>query len=374
MSGLENRIIQKTKRLRTTSTSSPQYEQHIDYLLRAIPYIKHCQEQQNDDDDDEEESRGEDMSTSPPTNSTAAGASPKHTIESFVDVAPQHSKHLYDEYLATVEGNKDALSRVAARMSYGDDVLLPTQHPNLRDAHTRKLSRKQLVHAIRAKYVDDDICDACGERCVLNTTESMCVCTGCGACYHYIEGSTRNLSYTEELELGNKKAFTYKRISHFCETLASVQGNQRTNIPDSVIEGVCAEIKKHRLSLDQVTPKHIRDFLKRLGHPKYYEANNYILNTIRGGQQVVIPKDIEERLIRMFIQIQKPFDDVSEKGRKNFLRYHFIIYKFLQLMGDEGEPYLHLFPLLKSTSKLAQHDAVWKRICECVGFEFIPTI
>jgi hypothetical protein len=362
MSNLENRIIQKTKRLRTVNTSSPQYDQHIDYLLRAIPYIKHCQEEKEED----------------PLNpsSSTAGVSPKQaTIDSFVDVTPQQSKQLYDEYLATVEGNKDALSRVAARLSYGDDALLPTQHPNLRDTHKRKLSRKQLAHAISANlHAEDDICDACGERCVFNTTESMCVCTGCGKCYQYIEGSTRNLSYTEELELGNKKAFTYKRISHFCETLASVQGNQRTHIPDDVIEGVCAEIKKHRLSIDQVTPKHIRDFLKRLGYPKYYEANNYILNTIRGGQRVVIPKDIEERLIRMFIQIQKPFDDVSEKGRKNFLRYHFIIYKFLQLMGEEGEPYLHLFPLLKSTSKLAQHDAVWKRICESVGFEFIPTI
>ena len=218
------------------------------------------------------------------------------------------------------------------------------------------------------------MCDRSQGRCVFDTAQSMRVCTECGTCDHCIEGSFRNLSYAEQVERGNKKAFTYKRISHFCETLASVQGKQKTSIPDEVISGVCAEIKKHRMKIEDVTPKHIRDFLKRLGYPKYYEANNYILNIIQGTQRVSIPSQLEDKLIQMFIKIQKPFDRVSEKGRKNFLRYHFIIYKMLELLGDEGKPYLDLFPLLKSTSKLAQHDTVWKKICEEVGFEFIPTI
>jgi hypothetical protein len=290
------------------------------------------------------------------------------TVDNFVDVATYHGTgRVFDEYLASVEGDADAVQRLYTPR----DKLMSACHPGLVDNHKRKSTPK--INTYNLSSGMEDSCQHCNGRIVFDTGHSTAICTECGVCEQYMEGSVRNLSYSEQVERGNKKTFTYKRISHFCETLASVQGKQKTTIPDEVIAAVCAEIKKHRMKLEDVTPGHVREFLKRLGFPKFYEANNYILNIIQGEQRVTIPQELEDKLISMFIKIQGPFQAVADKGRKNFLRYHFIIYKFLQLLGEEGEPYLHLFPLLKSTTKLAQHDTVWKRICEEVGFEFIPT-
>jgi len=365
MSTFESRILQKTKNLRDSKTSK-EFEDQVDYLLKSIPFIKKYEEQRTKD-----ESVGVQPMDSDPqedqTTSTPKGSAT--TMDNFVDVSTYHETgRVYDEYLAMVEGDEDAIGRICVPR----DRLINSYHPALVESNNKRKSTPKINSFSTSSGIEDS-CEKCGGRCVFDTAQSMCICTECGVCSQYIEGSVRNLSYTEQVERGNKKTFTYKRISHFCETLASVQGKQKTTIPDEVIAAVCHEIKKHRMQIDDVTPKHVRDFLKRLGYPKFYEANNYILNIIQGKQRVVIPQELEDKLIHMFIRIQKPFEDACDNGRKNFLRYHFIIYKLLQLLGEEGEPYLHLFPLLKSTLKLAQHDTVWKRICEAVGFEFIPT-
>jgi hypothetical protein len=338
MSTFESRVLQRTKKLRHLSQDSEQFDDHVDYLLKSLPFIQKYEEQRTKIDASQSDAPvphpGE--CQTPQTATTVAG-----TIDNFVDVATYHETgRVYDEYLAMVEGDTEAIGRICVPR----DRLINRYHPGLVESTKRKSTPK--VNSFSVSSGMEDSCEHCGGRYVFDVSQSMCICTACGICSQYMEGSTRNLSYSEQVERGNKKTFTYKRISHFCETLASVQGKQKTTIPDEV----------------------------RLGYPKFYEANNYILNIIQGKQRVVIPQELEDKLIHMFIKIQRPFETVCDKGRRNFLRYHFIIYKMLELLGDEGEPYLHLFPLLKSTNKLAQHDAVWKRICEEVGFKFKPTI
>ena len=369
MSTFESRVLQRTKKLRHLSQDSEQFDDHVDYLLKSLPFIQKYEEQRTKSDASQSDAPvphpSECQTPQTPKTTTAATG----TIDNFVDVATFHETgRVYDEYLAMVEGDTEAIGRICVPR----DRLINSYHPGLVESTKRKSTPK--VNSFSVSSGMEDSCEHCGGRYVFDVSQSMCICTACGICSQYMEGSTRNLSYSEQVERGNKKTFTYKRISHFCETLASVQGKQKTTIPDEVLGAVCSEIKKHRMHLEDVTPKHVREFLKRLGYPKFYEANNYILNIIQGKQRVVIPQELEDKLIHMFIKIQRPFETVCDKGRRNFLRYHFIIYKMLELLGDEGEPYLHLFPLLKSTNKLAQHDAVWKRICEEVGFKFKPTI
>jgi len=361
MSTFESRVLQKTKKLRRLPTDSKQFDEGVEYILQSLPYIKQYEEQRTKVG--EEQVLGQEAGQSNPSRSSTA------TVDNFVDISTYHGTgKVFDEYLATVEGDEDAMGR----LSMPRDKLMGACHPGLVENNKRKSTPK--LNAVNVASGLEDSCEHCGGRFIFDMTQSMAICTACGVCEQYMEGSTRNLSYSEQVERGNKKTFTYKRISHFCETLASVQGKQKTTIPDEVIAAVCSEIKKHRMNLEDVTPKHVREFLKRLGFPKFYDANNYILNIIQGKQRITIPQELEDKLIQMFIRIQTPFTAVADKERRNFLRYHYIIYKMLQLLGEEGEPYLHLFPLLKSTTKLAQHDAVWKRICEEVGFEFISTI
>ncbi len=47
--------------------------------------------------------------------------------------------------------------------------------------------------------------------------------------------------------------YAYKRINHFREILAQCQAKETTQIPDEVIENIKLQIKKERISLDELT-------------------------------------------------------------------------------------------------------------------------
>ena len=57
---------------------------------------------------------------------------------------------------------------------------------------------------------------------------------------------------------------------------------------------------------------------------------------------------------------------------KTFLSYSYVLYKFCELLSEDK--YLKYFPLLKSKEKLYQQDVIWKKMCETLMWEYIPTI
>jgi len=315
----ESRVIQKTAPLKEARRNGGDPDQEaIEYLLETIPYIRQFDDAQPK------------MATSPTSG----------TIDSFVTVTDTNTGHLYDQYLARVERDSDAMSRVA---SYREGA-------------------------------SEHVCDGCATPLTYSPVDATMICTSCGTTTPYFEGGTRGLNYHEQVEYQSKRAFTYKRISHFIECLNASQAKQNTSIPDEVVAAITSEMKKHRIKPEDVTSVHIRGFLKRRGFAKYYEHVNYILSLINHTKQTSLPKHVEETLIKMFVATQHPFETVTDSDRVNFLRYNYIIYKMLEII-DETE-YLHMFPLLKSRHKLIQHDQVWKRICEhpTLQWPFIPTI
>jgi hypothetical protein len=74
----------------------------------------------------------------------------------------------------------------------------------------------------------------------------------------------------------------------------------------------------------------------------------------------------------MFKDIQAPFEKHCPPERKNFLSYSYVLYKFCELLGEDE--YLEYFPLLKSKEKLYNQDVLFRKICEELRWEFIPTI
>lgn len=318
----ESRVIAKTSRLRDRAKQGQDPDpEDVEYLLDTIPFIKEYE------------------SNAPQESSPSATSNGQKTVDMFLDVKERHTTHIYDSYLASVEGDQDAMQRL---MSKKDD--------------------------------DEHVCSSCSKPLAYNPTNSTMTCTSCGKTDVYFESGCRGLNYEEQVKHESKRTFTYKRISHFIECLNASQAKQNTSIPDEVLDAIRSEMKKHRIQPDQVTSEHVRKFLKRRGYAKYYEHVNYIVSTINHTIRTIIPKHVEETLINMFMATQKPFDTVADTDRVNFLRYNYIIYKMLEIIGERD--YLHMFPLLKSRHKIIQHDQVWKRICEhpSIQWPFIPTI
>ncbi|WIA15728.1 hypothetical protein OEZ85_002348 [Tetradesmus obliquus] len=163
-----------------------------------------------------------------------------------------------------------------------------------------------------------------------------------------------------------------RRSNHFSEWLSKLQAREVTKIPDEVMMAVKVELKKQRLTdKSKISQAKVKELLKKLKLSKFYEHVPNIHCVITGVQAPKFPPALEDRLKRMFDEIQEPFDRHKGK-RSNMLSYGYLLYKMCELLGETE--YMPFLPLLKSTSKLWDCDQVWKKICEDRMWEFVPTV
>jgi len=214
-----------------------------------------------------------------------------------------------------------------------------------------------------------DICKICnkGELIPLED-EGIMVCNSC----------SRSIPYLIENEKPSYKEppkevcfYAYKRINHFKEILAQFQGKETTQIPHDVIENIKLQIKKERIELEQITNIKTKEILKKLGYNKYYEHIPFIKDKL-GIKPPIMSPELEETLCNLFVELQSPYSKYCPDDRVNFLNYYYTAYKLCELLGEEK--YLPLFPLLKDREKRIEQDDIWKKICEELDWEFIPTI
>ena len=214
-----------------------------------------------------------------------------------------------------------------------------------------------------------DVCQYCnkGELIPLED-EGVLICNLC----------SRNVPYLIENEKPSYKEppkevcfYAYKRINHFKEIIAQFQGKETTQIPPEVIETIKQQIKKERIVIEQISNSKTKEILKKLGYNKYYEHIPFIKDKL-GVKPPVMSPELEETLYNLFMELQAPYSKFCPGDRVNFLNYYYTAYKLCELLGEKQ--YLPYFPMLKDREKRIDQDTVWKKICEELDWEFIPTI
>ena len=165
--------------------------------------------------------------------------------------------------------------------------------------------------------------------------------------------------------------YAYKRINHFREILAQFQAKETTQIPEQVIIDIKNQIKKERMTIDQLTNKKAKDILKKLGYNKYYEHIPFIKDKL-GIKPPIMSTELEDTLCNLFLEIQKPYSKNCPDDRVNFLNYYYVLYKMCELLGEDK--FLPFFPMLKDPVKRIEQDEIWKKICAELEWEFIPTV
>ena len=138
-----------------------------------------------------------------------------------------------------------------------------------------------------------------------------------------------------------------------------------------VIENIKLQIKKERIELDQITNLKTKEILKKLGFNKYYEHIAFIKNKL-GIKPPVFSPELEDTLCNLFMEIQGPYAKYCPDDRVNFLNYYYTVYKLCELL-DQTQ-FLPYFPMLKDREKRIEQDEIWKKICEDLNWEFVPTI
>ena len=215
----------------------------------------------------------------------------------------------------------------------------------------------------------DNVCKFCnkGEMIPVDD-EGIVVCNQCAKHTPFIVEGEKP-SYKEPPK--EVSFYAYKRINHFREILAQFQAKETTQIPDKVIKDVKSQIKKERIQLHQLTNVKAKDILKKLGYNKYYEHIPFIKDII-GIKPPVMTPELEETLCNLFMEIQAPYAKYCPDDRVNFLNYYYTVYKLCELLDQQH--FLSYFPMLKDREKRMEQDVIWKKICDELDWEFIPTI
>tara|TARA_B100000886_G_scaffold321418_1_gene263601 strand:+ start:6206 stop:7321 length:1116 start_codon:yes stop_codon:yes gene_type:complete len=216
---------------------------------------------------------------------------------------------------------------------------------------------------------NEEICKNCGEgELIPIDDEGLLVCNKCFIQIPFLIENEKP-SYKEPPK--EVCFYAYKRINHFREILAQFQAKESTQIPEKVIEDIKNQIKKERIELKQITNSKAKEILKKLGYNKYYEHIPFIKDMI-GIKPPIMTPELEDTLCNLFIEIQAPYAKFCPDDRVNFLNYYYTVYKLCELLDQKQ--FLPYFPMLKDREKRIEQDVIWKKICNELDWEFIPTI
>lgn len=238
----------------------------------------------------------------------------------------------------------------------------------------RRLLVTEGHHELRRpeKVSSDFVCERC-DAGMMETADASFVCTSCGLSKSFVQTM---VSYEKEPSRKITKQCNYKRSNHLNDWLNTLQGRESTAIPEEILQAVRAELKKARItSTGDITPQLVYEYLKKLRLNKWYSHKFSICVALNGKPPPVMSPELEARLKKMFAEAEEPFEKWVRHyipERKNMLHYGFLLYKLCELLGEDQ--YLPHFNLLKTQEKLHVMDVVWRKICEELNWQFIPTL
>ena len=216
-------------------------------------------------------------------------------------------------------------------------------------------------------YYHFDKCIYCGNEMCINNNDGLIICDKCG--------NTEKILIESEVPSykdngGDKPIYPYKRLNHFMECINQFQAKENINIPNEVYEKIIEIFKKRKIkNLKILKLSDIRDVLKNLKMNKYYEHVSFIYSKITGNPPPRLTYNEENKLKKLFKQVDKSFIKFCPKDRSNFFNYNYLLHKLFKIMNMEK--YLEYFPLLKSKEKLIKQEEIWKLVCSDIGIKYM---
>ena len=213
-------------------------------------------------------------------------------------------------------------------------------------------------------------CEMCNNEMIMCINEANLTCLKCGY-QEFILIDSDKPSYKDPPR--EVSYYAYKKINHFNEWLAQFQAKESTEIPNEIYDAILIQLKKEKITdMATLKPSKLREILRKMKCSKYYEHIPHIINRLNGQNAPFMSREGEEKLRHMFREIQPSFKKHCPKGRRNFLSYGYVLYKFCELL--EMDEYLPCFPLLKNRDKLYLQDKTWQKICGEMCWAYIPTV
>lgn len=278
----------------------------------------------------------------------------------------------YFEMKQNIENNKNPKNKNTLDLFFNkrkkDDFVNYNKCNSSIEKYLKENNYDLYIELSKQDSIDTSICTQCknGEL-IKSTYDGILICNKCFSITKYLIHNDKPAYKEPPKEIS---FYAYRRINHFKEILAQFQAKETTDIPIEIIQNIKNQIKKERISIENLSSKRTKEILKRLGYNKYYEHITYIKDKL-GIKPPIMSQQLEETLCNLFVDIQTPYAKYCPSDRVNFLNYYYTLYKLCELLGERK--YLHHFPMLKEQKKIEQ-DQIWRKICQELNWDFIPTL
>ena len=279
--------------------------------------------------------------------------------------------HLFEYF----EDKKDISQNIDSNKKIINSFFFKNREKELESQETKSITQKYLTNVnkncinMNSYTVESEICQNCKEgELIYVDYEGVQICDNCGKINSYIVEHDKP-SYRDPPQ--EVSFFAYKRINHFREIIAQFQAKETTEIPDEIMENIKQQIKKERITLNELTNSKSKDILKKLGYNKYYEHIPFIKDKL-GIKPPVMSQELETILCSLFMEIEKQYSKHCPNNRVNFLNYYYVLFKLCELLNEKH--FLKYFPMLKDQTKKIEQDVIWKKICKELNWTFYPTI
>ena len=191
------------------------------------------------------------------------------------------------------------------------------------------------------------------------------ICKNCGKIYNELE---ETINYSDYSRVNITQRFHYEKRCHFRDTINQYQGKQNKYIPQKVFDDVNYMIEMHGLDINNVTIKHIGMFLSETKNSKYYEDKQLIYSIITKKEKPDISK-YEKKLFEDFEKLVEVFLKIKGE-RKNFLHAHYVLTQLLLRQGVKLPE--NSLNSLRTPARLREHDDIYQRCCDILGWNFNP--
>lgn len=259
---------------------------------------------------------------------------------------------------------------------------------NLESKHKNNLIKKFLLIANKYTKLNSLIvekkekpyCKNCLSKNIFQDDSSY-ICVDCNCQEDFLQNIS---SYKDSDRINISQKYTYDRKVHFRDCMNQYQGKQNCTIDQKVYDDLENILERHgMLKGDKTVPKQIRyvsitkenilSFLKVLGYAKHYENVILIHYNLTGKK----PDDIshlEDKLMNDFDILVETYDKQfkNQVERINFISIQYVLYQLL--LKHKHPCKKEDFVILKTIDRKAFHDNVMKKLCDSLGWNFVPLV
>jgi len=182
-------------------------------------------------------------------------------------------------------------------------------------------------------------------------------CHDCGAVQPHAFGFTDDHFFH-----GRHVQSNYKRIHHWHERISQLLLCESA-IPNDVMLQIAERLCDGSYTV--INKDAVRCVLRSLNKQLYIEKWLQIIQRITGIEPPKPGSQLLCRLDDLFIELQTPFKNYKQEGRKNFLNYNYCFARLFQKLGCPQ--FAMFFPLIKSKAKLKALDDTWQQMTKGLG-------